>query len=111
MRLSITILSLAMLAIPSAAENGNYIVRGTGTESCAAWLATTYSETAGADWVLGFWTGVSVGVREGKGGKVGSTTDNLGIIGEIKKRCMTSPSAQLERTALDVFVEFLKAKK
>ena len=111
MRLAITALSLAMLTIPSAAKTG-ILDLGTGTESCAAWLATPYSESAGTSWILGFWTGANWGTQMGGGsGDVGSTTDNLGIIGEVKKRCMNSPSNNIANTAADVFGEFVKARK
>ena len=85
---------------------------GSGNESCATWLATPLSENNAKDWIFGFWSGENLGiVANGLIGHVGHTTDALGIIGEVKKVCMNTPSESLATAVSEVFINFLKADK
>jgi hypothetical protein len=66
---------------------------GAGAVSCATWLSTPTSKLQGESWILGFWTGSNwVALTVGAKRIVGYSTDNLGIIGEVKKRCLKTPA-------------------
>ena len=103
-----------MLAIPFMApatqdESGRTIWTIGGTQSCAAWLATPASETEGRWWIAGFWSGRNM--QNGAYGRVGSSTDSEGIIGEIKRVCQSEPTLLLINAAGRVYVEMDRARK
>jgi hypothetical protein len=69
---------------------------GVGAQSCATWLSTSARREVGIQWVFGFWSARNVeGYMRKEHGDVGASTDNLGIIGEIEKKCREQPSTTL----------------
>lgn len=86
-------------------------VRGDGGLSCATWLSTQTAYGYGNEWVWGFWTGANA-VSAAAGttdGKVGRSTDNLGIVGEVRKICEAEPSIHLFAAAARTFNRFRDA--
>ena len=80
--------------------------------SCATWLASSASEAEGSAWLLGFWTGTNYGAAlAGQGGQIGVSTDALGIIGEVKRRCLNNPANTLMHEAVGLYLEFERAGK
>ena len=103
-----------LLGIPfltPAPENGSGRSVWTigGTQSCAAWLATPASETEGDWWIAGFWSGRNM--QNGSNGRVGSSTDSDGIIGEIKRVCQAEPSLLLINAAGRIYVEMDRERR
>ena len=84
-------------------ENGRPIWVIGGTQSCASWLSTPANEEEGRWWLVGFWSGRNM--QNGDNGRVGSSTDSEGIIGEVKRICAGEPSLQLITAAGRVYVE------
>ena len=80
-----------------------------GTQSCAAWLATPASEAEGRWWLAGFWSGRNM--QNGANGRVGSSTDSEGVLGEIKRICQAEPSLQLLTAAARVYVTMDKERR
>ena len=80
-----------------------------GTQSCAAWLSTPTSETEGRWWIVGFWSGRNM--QNASNGRVGSSTDSEGIIGEIKRVCEMEPSLLLINAAGRVYVEMDRERR
>ena len=112
MRTVFTLFTLVFLTTQSEAETLTMDTWGAGTVSCATWLSTSVSEIQGQHWILGFWTGSNwVAITYGAKGSVGHSTDGHGVIGEIKKRCLNSPSDTLGVVTAAVFNEFVKAGK
>ena len=113
MRPAFTLITLVLLTAQSKADTTNLLTFGIGQSSCAKWLSTPALEIEGNDWILGFWTGVNVGTFFAGGGRgnIGHSTDAFGIIGEVKKLCLNSPSQLVSTTASVVFHEFVKAGK
>jgi hypothetical protein len=72
------------------------IVFGIGRESCASWQSSASNQRDGASWILGFWTGINQNGLDKKSRMVGSKTDGLGILAEVKKTCETRPSMTLK---------------
>ncbi|HWA19959.1 MAG TPA: hypothetical protein VG757_13275 [Devosia sp.] len=99
MKAAVVIAVLMASAIPAHAQ---VMVLGIGRMSCASWLATPSSENEGTIWLFGYWTGVNAAI----GDKVGWTTDALGVVGAIKKRCEDDPADFLANVAGKVFYEF-----
>lgn len=112
MRTAFTILTLIFLTSQGRAENVRVDILGAGAVSCATWLSTPTSELHGESWILGFWTGSNwVALTYGAERNVGYSTDNLGLIGEVKKRCLNSPSQSVELVVVGVFNDFFKEGK
>ncbi|MEO9168388.1 MAG: hypothetical protein ABI230_08295 [Aestuariivirga sp.] len=112
MRSVLTLIILVLLGPQCKAETLNIYMVGMGQGSCAKWLSTPALEIQGNDWILGFWTGSNLGTSSSGGsGITGHTTDAYGIIGEVKKRCINSPSQLLGGVAAGVFNEFAKANR
>ena len=110
MRTAFALLSLFFLTTQSKAETFKVETLGAGAASCATWLSSPTSERQGEQWILGFWTGSNwVALTYGTKRNVGYSTDNLGLIGEVKKRCLNSPSQTLGTIVTDVFNQFFKA--
>jgi hypothetical protein len=97
---------IVALMLPSLAwaQDATIYAYGDGNGSCASWLANRTSERIGSEWILGYWTGrnVSADVADGNG-MVGSTTDTLGIIAEVKLVCEAEPSKSLLNAADEVY--------
>jgi len=101
-------LGALLLAIPFLSpapqnDQGRSVWTIGGTQSCAAWLATPESEAEGIWWIAGFWSGRNM--QNGPNGRVGSSSDSEGIIGEIKRVCQAEPSLLLINVAGRVYVE------
>lgn len=80
---------------------------GIGIRSCATWLATPASENAGANWILGYWSGANFGAGHSDGPSgVGASTDGAGLIGEMKKRCTENPASTVSGELSKLYVEF-----
>ena len=79
------------------------MVFGSGTSSCATWLATEADEAAGSNWLLGFWSGSNV---RNSNGLVGRSTDYLGVIAIAKKDCLEDPAATLVTVAIRTYNRF-----
>ena len=112
MRNAFTMFTLVFLTTQCEAETFKVDTMGLGAVSCAGWLSTPASEIQGRSWILGFWAGSNwVALTYGAKENVGHSTDGPGIIGEVKKRCLNSPSENLEGVIIDVFNDFMKAGK
>jgi hypothetical protein len=101
------VLMMASAALPAQGEPAPMKLTttgGIGVRSCATWLANADSEDHGSQWLLGFWSGSNV-YKAGRG-TVGSSTDGLGIIETVKKKCRAQPSATLMSVAVQLFNEF-----
>ena len=104
------LLAALLFAAPSETpDSGRAIWTIGGTQSCAAWLATPQSETEGRWWLAGFWSGRNM--QNGDNGRVGSSTDSEGIVGEIKRICQAEPSALLITVAGRVYVEMDRERR
>jgi len=70
---------------------------------------TTFRD--GSEWIWGFWTGANAvsGASRIADGKVGHSTDNLGIVGEVRKLCEAEPSIHLFAAAGRTFNRFRDA--
>jgi hypothetical protein len=101
--LGAVMLAIPFLSPPQKNDSNRSIWTIGGTESCAAWLATPASETEGRWWIAGFWSGRNM--QNGPNGRVGSSSDSEGIIGEIKRVCQAEPSLLLISAAGRVYVE------
>lgn len=99
-----------LISAPAIAQSGGFPVWvvGAGRQSCATWLSNAELEYEGNVWVFGFWTGANF--HSGSGG-TGSTTDALGLLGEIKLRCQQAPADQLAVVAWRVYQEFKDAAR
>jgi hypothetical protein len=100
--LGAVMLAIPFLSPPPPNDSNRSIWTIGGTESCAAWLATPASETEGRWWIAGFWSGRNM--QNGPNGRVGSSSDSEGIIGEIKRVCQAEPSLLLISAAGRVYV-------
>jgi hypothetical protein len=112
MRMIVAAMLLTSLLRPASAQSVEIVIVGIGNSSCASWLSSAVSESAGIDWVYGFWSGNnhSRAMRR-ESATVGSSTDGAGIIGALKKRCAADPAAPLGQEAGKLYREFLKAGK
>ena len=112
MRTVSTLFTLVLLTTHSEAETFSVDTMGPGAVSCARWLSNSVSEIQGQSWILGFWAGSNwVALTYGAKRNVGHSTDGPSIIGEVKKRCLNSPSETLGGVTIDVFNEFVKSGK
>lgn len=89
----IALITTLLLATTGAHAEGAWAV-GRGNDSCATWLSSPANEIAGVDYILGFWTGLNIAAPTGSHG-VGFSTDNAGIVGEVRRICRLSPSSSL----------------
>lgn len=69
-----------------------YVAFG-GQMSCAAWLADAGHRAIGEWWLLGFVSGANFGVPDHR--VVGNSTDQFGVIGEVRLICQAEPSTTL----------------
>jgi hypothetical protein len=82
---------------------------GIGLESCAHWLSNPQTESAGANWILGYWSGMNIFHSDNH--MVGSKTDGDAIIGEVRKICNQSPSTKLNEAISAVYLNFQQQNK
>jgi hypothetical protein len=82
---------------------------GIGLESCTHWLSNPQTESAGANWILGYWSGMNVFHSDNH--MVGSKTDGDAIIGEVRKICNQSPSTNLNEAISAVYLNFQRQNK
>lgn len=94
---------IAALLLTTGAQAEGYRVNGQGTKSCASWLASRSSESDGITWLLGMWTGLNLFNLEDHH-TVGSSTDGMGIYGEVKKVCAETPSMSLANATLSAYL-------
>jgi len=106
---AILLAAIPFLAPAPQNDSGRAIFTIGGTQSCAAWLATPASETEGQWWIVGFWSGRNM--QNGSNGRVGSSTDSEGIIGEIRRVCQVEPSLLLINAAGRVYVEMDRERR
>lgn len=112
MRLVVFIAIWTLSAGQGLTESMHVFHFGIGGSSCASWLSNRASETEGKVWILGFWTGNNYDAASfHRNGRVGSTADAVGIIGEVKKRCTENPASSLLIEAGKVYDEFWKQGK
>jgi hypothetical protein len=107
MRITLALVLSAIGCAHAVAQPMELRVSGLGRASCATWLADKASENEGMAWILGFWTGANA--LDPAGGTVGKSTDNLGIIAEVKRRCLEAPSEALVGVVSPMFVQFRDA--
>ncbi|UIN38394.1 hypothetical protein [Methylobacterium oryzae] len=93
----------ALLLATTGAQAQEYRVNGKGNDSCATWLSSPAQENAGSHWLLGMWTGLNV-LNRHEHHLVGSKTDGMGIIGEVKKACAEAPSQLLVNAVLEAYL-------
>jgi len=103
------VLAVPFLAPAPQNDSGRAIWTIGGTQSCAAWLATPAAETEGRWWIVGFWSGRNM--QNGGNGRVGSSTDSEGIIGEIKRLCQAEPALLLINAAGRVYVDMDRERR
>jgi len=106
---AILLAAVPFLAPSTKNDTGRAIFTIGGTESCAAWLGTPSSETEGRWWIAGFWSGRNM--QNGGNGRVGSSTDSEGIIGEIRRVCQAEPSLPLINAAGRVYTEMDRERR
>lgn len=95
MRLGVFAIALCAVAFTRAsfAQSDDKIVSarfGVGTKTCATWLLNKESEAVGNSWVLGYWSGLNTMNLKNHG--VGDGLRESQLLGEIKRRCLLSPS-------------------
>ena len=101
----VTVLAAVLLVLQAAQATPQTIrvyVFGTGQASCATWLSNPSMEQRGIDWLLGAWSGLNF--MNEKHHLVGSHTDELGIIGEVKAFCTAHPSEILYSAVAQTYV-------
>lgn len=82
---------------------------GAGSISCATWLSGSEAEVQGEQWIFGYWSGSNIAAAlTYRRGDVGASTDQPGIIGEIRKICLDRPSASLLAVTGEVYRRFLR---
>jgi hypothetical protein len=70
--------------------------------SCRKWLTESYG--VGAVWIAGYWTGRNIdGART-----IGHTTDQNGIIAEVRLACEAEPALSLVGAASRVYKRFFQ---
>jgi hypothetical protein len=106
---AILLAAVPFLAPTTQNDSGRAIWTIGGTESCAAWLATPASETEGRWWIAGFWSGRNM--QNGANGRVGSSTDSEGVIGEIRRVCVAEPTLLLITAAGRIYVEMDRERR
>jgi hypothetical protein len=82
---------------------------GIGLNSCGHWLSSPERESAGANWMLGYWSGMNVFHADNQ--MVGSKTDGDAIIAEVRKICNQSPSTNLNEAINAVYLDFQRQNK
>jgi hypothetical protein len=93
---------LALCAGARAQENtAQATIFGIGRLSCADWMANAMSERDGADWAMGFWSGLNVNSITDR--QVGHTGDGESILGEIKELCAEHPSMRLAEATVHAY--------
>lgn len=99
-------IALALAAALLTAPQGALVF--SGHQSCATWLSSPSSENAGSHWVLGFWSGknMEAALSNPAAGRVGSSTDNAGVVGEVKLTCQSRPSLSLVAATLETYERF-----
>lgn len=87
----------------------NFGLFGIGHFSCAKWLSRADYEMAGENWIAGYWSGLNLFNEKNK--LIGMHSDWEGIIGEIKKLCLSQPSSLLATAAGNVYHQFQESGK
>jgi|ERR1700682_2849584 hypothetical protein len=82
---------------------------GIGIKSCEHWLSNPETESAGSNWILGYWSGMNVFHPDNH--MVGSKTDGDAIIQEVRKICNQSPSTNLVVVINAVYLNFEQQNK
>lgn len=90
---------MAMAVAVSSQQRDLVQIYGMGSISCAtAWQPE--NARASSDWVLGLWSGRNF---EGSSSMVGASTDQAGIVGEVKLACEKAPSDSLVHATIEVY--------
>ena len=100
---------VAPFRLHAQSSDMNTLIRSYGLagSSCATWLSSPTSVYGGSQWIFGFWSGLNQQtVFDGGQGSVGKSTDQAGIVAEVKKVCSEEPSSQLQDAAGKVFYRF-----
>lgn len=84
------------IAATLPAKAGDPWIMGQGVLTCGAWLyGNEPTKSAGAFWVLGYWSGANV-VR---GSAVGEGIKNSDILGAVAALCKSEPTLTLSRAS------------
>lgn len=102
MRIVTVCVSITCSAAPCAHAQA-YLAFGAGNDSCASWLQTSTSDRLGQEYIAGLWTGLNA-VNRNNNRFVGSSTDSMGRIGEVKKICVASPSTSLIEAVFQAYL-------
>ncbi len=105
-------LFLVLAVGPARADDPGTMIQimGLGTVSCATWLQTPTNKTRGEQWVFGFFSGANeFSAIAGENGMVSESTDQPGLIAEVKKICDEEPSKLLIDAAATVYFSMRKA--
>lgn len=108
-RLALAAVVLALSSGPAGAEGPNdpILMVGVGTLSCATWLNEPAQRLLSEQWILGFWTAMNA--YSEPGGAVGQSTDQAGIVGEVRKDCQGQPSLKLMYATYKAYIRMQKA--
>jgi hypothetical protein len=81
---------------------------GIGAKSCAYWQSTPATVSEGHAWIYGYWSGLNT--HSNKSRTVGSRTDGVGVVAEVKKICDARPSMTLTDATLSAYTEMAEGK-
>ena len=82
-----------LVARAATGPNDQVTFYGLGTLSCATWQSDQVEQNRGNQWIFGYFSAVNLwGTTRGS---VGGSTDQPGLVAEVKKQCDARPSAQL----------------
>lgn len=96
-------LAAALMPLMSSGAIAQYKAYGMGAGSCAAWQADPAHISAGNHYITGLWTGLNM-FNPASHKMVGSKTDAVGIIGEVKLYCASHPSDALADAISETYV-------
>jgi hypothetical protein len=94
--------------IAKAQSNTDFALYGIGRYSCAKWLSNMDFKRDGIIWIAGYWSGLNFLSRNKL---VGMHSDWEGIVGDIKKLCLSQPSTLLATAAGTVYGQFQQSGK
>ena len=99
---------LALATATARAESPPQVLSfGIGRLSCASWLNSPAADTDMNGWILGYWTAMNMYLPSHL---VGSDTDGIGIVAEIRAKCRQSPSQIVYRVINEFYGQMLNRR-
>ena len=103
--LKFTFVFLLLIAINQASAQNRGQAFGIGMASCGTWAGNPSLSPAIEAWILGFWTGSNT---YSSNRLVGHSTDAHGVIEEVRRICLASPSTSLLLATNQVHSQMMK---